>query len=172
MTIIFWRAINWWKIKIWQKIADTSFNYNENIRPSAADCSIQQKLPGKDDYASIPVSSTKINEQIADFRQKKHQQFNLFKQTARRQASYKNCTINDRSPTEIKDTRLADTCVMVGDSVITGINDKKLSSNLLIKLHDFWCATLADINHHISILNKLDAIKMIAKTCWKKWFCL
>ena len=24
----FWRAIIWWKIKIWQKIADTSFNPN------------------------------------------------------------------------------------------------------------------------------------------------
>ena len=57
---------------------------------------------------------------------------------------------------------------MVGDSVITGINDKKLSSNRLIKVYDFWCATLADINHHISILKKLDAIEMIGKTCWKK----
>ena len=23
----FWRAIVWWKIKIWQKIVDTSFNF-------------------------------------------------------------------------------------------------------------------------------------------------
>ena len=33
----FWRAISWWKIKIWQKIADTSFHYVTTmlqLRPS------------------------------------------------------------------------------------------------------------------------------------------
>ena len=43
----------------------------------------------------------------------------------------------------------------MGDSVITGIDEKRLSKNRLVKVHDFREATLADINHHIiPILNK------------------
>ena len=58
-------------------------------------------------------------------------------------------------PKEIKHTWPADTCVIVGDSIITGIDEKRLSKDLLVKVHDFRGATLADINHHvIPILKK------------------
>ena len=55
-------------------------NYNENILPSAGDCSIQKivKNKGKEDCATILASSTKINKQIAQYRQQKRQQFDLF----------------------------------------------------------------------------------------------
>ena len=37
----------------------------------------------------------------------------------------------------------------MGDSIVTGINEKRLSKNLLVKVHAFRGATFADINHHI-----------------------
>ena len=57
--------------------------------------------------------------------------------------------INDPSAKEIKHTWQAGTCVMVGDSIITGIGEKRLGKNSLVKVHDFRGATLADINQHI-----------------------
>ena len=45
-------------------------NYNENILLSAGDCSIQHIVKDKEDCASIPTNSTKINKQIVDYRQK------------------------------------------------------------------------------------------------------
>ena len=54
-----------------------------------------------------------------------------------------------------KHTWPAGTCVIVGDPIITGINEKRLSKNRLVTVHDFRGATLADINHHtIPILKK------------------
>ena len=55
----------------------------------------------------------------------------------------------ETSPKEIKHTWPTGTCVIVGDSVITGIDKKRLSKNLLVKVHDFRGGTVADINHHI-----------------------
>ena len=140
-------------------------NYDENILPPAGDCSIQHIVKDKEDCASIPTSSAKIKKQIADYRQQKHQQFDLFQKTdhrqqkrqqfdlfqktAKSQVSTENCTINEASPKEIKHTWPAGTCVIVGDSIITGIDEKRFSKNHLVKVHDFRGATLADINHHI-----------------------
>ena len=58
-------------------------NYNEKIMPSAGDCSIQQAVKDKDGCASITVSYTKLNEQIADYRQQTREQLDLFKITVR-----------------------------------------------------------------------------------------
>ena len=130
-------------------------NDNEDILPPAGDCSIQMIVKDKEASASIPTSSAKIKKQIADYRQQKHQQFDLFQKTARSEVSDENCTINEASPKEIKHTWPADTCVIAGDSIITGIDEKRLSKNRLVKVHDFRGATLADINHYIiSILKK------------------
>ena len=48
----------------------------------------------------------------------------------------------------------------MGDCIITGIDDKRLSKKCLVKMQDFSGATLADINQHIfPILKKTpDAI--------------
>ena len=129
-------------------------NDNENILPPAGDCSIQQIVKDKEASASIPTSSAKIKKQIADYRQQKRQQFDLFQKTARSEVSDENYTINEASPKETKHTWPAGACVIVGDSIITGINEKRLSKNRLVKVHDFRRATLADINHHIPILKK------------------
>ena len=48
--------------------------HNDNILPSAGDWSMQQIVKDKEDCASIPTSSTKINKKIADYRQQKRQQ--------------------------------------------------------------------------------------------------
>ena len=47
-------------------------NYNENILPSAEDCSIQQTVRDKENCASITVNSAKYKKQIPDCRQQKH----------------------------------------------------------------------------------------------------
>ena len=124
-------------------------NDNDNILPPAGDCSIQQIVKGKEDCANIPTSSAKIKKQIADYRLQKRQRFDLFQKTARSEVSDENCTINEASPKETKHTWPIGTCVIVGDSIITGIDEKRLSKNRLVKVHDFRGATLADINHHI-----------------------
>ena len=54
-------------------------NDNENILPPAGDSSIQQIVKDKEAYASIPTSFAKIKKQIADYRQQKRQQFDLFR---------------------------------------------------------------------------------------------
>ena len=46
-------------------------NYNENILPSAGDCSIQEIVKDEEGCANIPTNSIKINKQIADDRQEK-----------------------------------------------------------------------------------------------------
>ena len=43
----------------------------------------------------------------------------------------------------------AGTCVMVGDSIITRIDEIRLSKNRLVRLPDFRGATLEDISHYI-----------------------
>ena len=124
-------------------------NDNENILPPAGDCSIQQIVKDKQASASILTRSAKIKKQIADYRQQKRQQFDLFQKTAGSEVSDENCTINEASPKQTKHTWPAGTCVIVGGSIITGIDEKRFSKNRLVKVHDFRGATLADINHHI-----------------------
>ena len=124
-------------------------NDNKNILPPAGDCSIKQIVKDKEDCASVPASSTKIKKEIADYRQQKRQQFDLFQKIARSEISDENCTINEASPKETKYTWSAGTFVIVGDSIITGIDEKRLSKNRLVKVHHVRGATLADINHHI-----------------------
>ena len=140
-------------------------NYNKKILPPAGDCSIQQIVKDKEDCASIPTSSAKIKKQIADYRQQKRQQFDLFQKTARSEVSDENCTINEAFPMEIKHMWPAGTCAIVEDSIITGIDEKRLSKNRLVKVHDFRGATLADINHQfIPILKKKPDVLMLQ---WK-----
>ena len=53
----------------------------------------------------------------------------------------------------------AGTCVIVGDFIITGIDEESLTKNCLVKLDAFRGATSVDINHHIQIsMKKLDVI--------------
>ena len=112
-------------------------NHNENILPPAGDCSIQYIVKDKEDCASIPTSSAKIKKQIADYRQQKRQQFDLFQETARSEVSDENCTINEASPKVIKHAWAAGTCVIVGDYIITGIDEKRLSKNRLVKAWNY-----------------------------------
>ena len=100
-------------------------NYNDNILPFCGKCSIQQIDKGNQDCATILISSSKIKKQIADYRQQKRQQFDLFMRTARSKVSDNHCTINEASAKEIEHTWLAGTGVMVGDSIITGIDENK-----------------------------------------------
>ena len=70
-------------------------NYNENTLPSAGDCSMQQIVKDKEDCASIPVSSTKVNKHIVDYRQQKRQRFDLFQKTTKSKVSDEICTTTD-----------------------------------------------------------------------------
>ena len=77
-------------------------NSDENILPFAGNCFMQQIVKGE--CARIPASSTKTNKEIADYRQQKRQQFDIFQKTARSEVSDENCTINYLSLKEIKHT--------------------------------------------------------------------
>ena len=92
--------------------------------PSGEDGSMQQIVNNKEDCESIPKNSTKIKKQIGDCRHQKRQQFDLFEKTARREVPDENSAINEASPKEIEHTWLASTCVIKGDSLITGIDEK------------------------------------------------
>ena len=54
----------------------------------------------------------------------------------------------------------------MGDSIITGIDEKRLSKNRLVKVHDFRSAILANVNHHIIpiIKKKPDVIILLVGT--------
>ena len=123
-------------------------NYKEKILPFAGDCFKQQIVKDKENCASIQTWFTKIK-QIAEYRQQKRQQFDLFQKATRSEVSDENCTINEASLQEIKHTWPAGTYILVGDSIITGIDEKRLSKNRLVKVYDFRGVTLANINHHI-----------------------
>ena len=100
-------------------------NYNDNILPFCGKCSVQQIDKGNQDCATILISSSKIKKQKADSRQQKRQQFDLFMKTAKSKVSDNHCTKNETSAKEIEHTWLAGTYVIVGDSIITGIDEKK-----------------------------------------------
>ena len=100
-------------------------NCNENVLPYAVDCSMQHLVKDKEDCARILVSSTEINEQIADYRQQKSQQLVLFKKTARSGVSDKNRTMNDPSPDEVSHGWPVGTLVIVEDAIMTGIDEKE-----------------------------------------------
>ena len=72
-------------------------NDNENVLPPAGDCSMQQIVKDKEDCASIPTNSAKIKKRIADYRQQKRQQLDLFQNKARSEVSDENCTTNEAS---------------------------------------------------------------------------
>ena len=111
-------------------------------------CSIQQIVKDKDFSTNVPVSSTIINKQIADYRQQTLQQFDIFKKTARSKVSDEYCTINNTSFKEFEHAW------PVGDSFITGTDEKRLRENRLVKINDFRSAILADINHQSSPMLK------------------
>ena len=54
----------------------------------------------------------------------------------------------------------------MGDSIITGIDEKRLSKNRLVKVHDFRSATIANFNHNIIpiIKKKPDVIILLVGT--------
>ena len=58
----------------------------------------------------------------------------LFHKTTKCEVSDEICTIHDPYTKKVKHTRPADTCVIVGDLVITGIDEKNLSKNCLVKV--------------------------------------
>ena len=98
-------------------------------------CYLLEAAEDKDrnDCAFVLVSSFKIKRQIADYRQQKLHQFDIFQKTSKSEVFDENRTINDLSCKEVKHTWPAGTCVIVGDSIIAGVNEKRLSKRCLKK---------------------------------------
>lgn len=63
-------------------------------------------------------------------------------------------TMNDPSEMKVNIQWSAGTCVIVGDPIITRINDIRISKNRSAILTEFRGATLEDINHHIILILK------------------
>ena len=109
--------------------------------------SIQRIVKGKDDCARIPVSSTKMNKYIADYRRQRAQQFYLFQKTARSEVSDENCKINDASPEEIKHTWPAGTCI-IWETLLWLDRWKKG----LVRIDKWKCMILGVLLHRISTI--------------------
>ena len=62
---------------------------------------------------------------------------------------------NDETPSNFKHAWPAGTCLIVGDSILTGIDEKRLSrNNQVVKVRDFRGATIDDLKHHLVPLLK------------------
>ena len=62
---------------------------------------------------------------------------------------------NDETPGNFKHAWPAGTCLIVGDSILTGIDEKRLSrNNQVVKVRDFRGATIDDLKHHLVPLLK------------------
>ena len=62
---------------------------------------------------------------------------------------------NDETPGNFKHAWPAGTCLVVGDSISTGIDEKRLSrSNQVVNLRDFRGAAIDDLKHHLIPLLK------------------
>ena len=62
---------------------------------------------------------------------------------------------NDETPGNFKHAWPAGTCLIVGDSILTGIDEKRLlRNNQVVKVRDFRDATIDDLKHHLVPLLK------------------
>ena len=62
---------------------------------------------------------------------------------------------NEETSGNFKHAWLAGTCLIVGDSILTGIDEKRLSrNNQVVKVRDFRGATSDDLKHHLVPLLK------------------
>ena len=62
---------------------------------------------------------------------------------------------NDETPGNFKHAWPAGTCLIVGDSIWTGIDEKRLSrNNQVVKVRDFRGATIGELKHHLVPLLK------------------
>ena len=62
---------------------------------------------------------------------------------------------NDETPGNFKHAWPTGTCLIVGDSILTGIDEKRLSrNNQVVKVRDFRGATIDDLKHHLVPLLK------------------
>ena len=62
----------------------------------------------------------------------------------------------------------------MGDSIIAGIDEKRLSIDRLVQVHDFRGVTLADINHHIIpiLKKKPDEWLCLQNIVWDSWWSI
>ena len=62
---------------------------------------------------------------------------------------------NDETPANFKHAWPTGTCLIVGDSILTGIDEKRLSRNKqVVKVRNFRGATIGDLKHHLVPLLK------------------
>ena len=68
----------------------------------------------------------------------------------------KNDKVNsDETPGNFKHAWPAGSCLIVGDSILTGIDEKRLArNNKVVKVRDFRGATIDDLKHHLVPLLK------------------
>lgn len=99
-------------------------------------------------------TSESINNQLNDIRKKKHENYLVYK-------SENDINENDEAvEVPSNDTKgnhvwPAGTCLIVGDSILTGIDERKLSNpNQLVKVRDFRGASIDDLKHHLVPLLK------------------
>ena len=63
---------------------------------------------------------------------------------------------NDETPGNFKHAWPAVTCLIVGDPILTEIDEKRLSrNNQVVKVREFRCTAIDDLKHHpVTLLRK------------------
>ena len=89
------------------------------------------------------------------FRKKKHDVYLKQKSSEYNSKERNGKANNDETPSNFKHAWPAGTCLIVGDSILTGIDEKRLSrNNQVVKVRDFRGATIDDLKHHLVPLLK------------------
>ena len=98
---------------------------------------------------------TSIKTQLELVRKKKHDVYLKQKSSEYNSKERNGKANNDETPSNFKHAWPAGTCLIVGDSILTGIDEKRLlRNNQVVKVQDFRDATIDDLKHHLVPLLK------------------
>ena len=98
---------------------------------------------------------TSIKSQLEMVRNEKHDIYLKRKSSEYNSKEKNDKANNDETPGNFKHAWPAGTCLIVGDSILTGIDEKRLSrNNQVVKVRDFRGATIDDLKHHLVPLLK------------------
>ena len=119
------------------------------------DIKLHSNKENNDENKNSNTCITSIKSQLELVRKEKHD-ICLKQKSSEYNSKEKNGKVNSvKTPGNFKHAWLAGTCLIVGDSILTGIDEKRLSrNNQVVKVRDFRGATIDDLKHHLVPLLK------------------
>ena len=122
---------------------------NETSKPSSSSNDTEKIIEDEDQKKK--EMENRFVKKIVEIRKEKHQQYIAAINNANAQTSDEKEECNSEvKPDKCEKPWPEGTCAIVGDSIITGIEEKRLGNkNGLVKVRDFRGATIGDLKHHI-----------------------